>query len=203
VDVVWRWERDRGAATVWVLACGLMTVLVALAMSMVGAGIVARHRAQGAADLGALAGAAHAIEGEQSACATAGSIAAANGARMTRCGMEGFDVIVTVEVSPALVASLGRSARASARAGPATGSATRRLGRWVSTMGYGPGDWTDEIRTASACDSGPSRRRGSRRSGRSGATSVTGELGHLWWSCVAPGLLRWQDAPRDENPPRR
>jgi secretion/DNA translocation related TadE-like protein len=121
VDCLRLRERDRGAATVWVLAAGLMTVLVALAMSAAGAGIVARHRAQGAADLGALAGATRAIEGEESACATAGSIVAANGGRLARCGLDGFDVIVTVEVSPALVATFGGSARATARAGAATG----------------------------------------------------------------------------------
>lgn len=115
-----RWKRDRGAATVWVLASGAMTILVALAVSAAGAGIVARHRAQSAADLGALAGAAHAMEGEAAACAGADAIVVANGGRMVRCGLAGLDVSVTVELSPAGVAAVAGSARATARAGPAT-----------------------------------------------------------------------------------
>jgi len=119
-----RWDRgraddDRGAATIWVLAAGLLTVLVALASSAAGAAMVARHRAQGAADLGALAGAGRAIEGEDAACQRAGDIVSANGARLVGCRLDGFDLTVTAQVSPAGVAAIAGTARASARAGPA------------------------------------------------------------------------------------
>jgi len=113
-------DRDLGAATVWVLAAGLLTVLVALASSAAGAAMVARHRAQAAADLGALAGAGRAMEGEDAACLRARGIVAANSARLVACRLDGFDLTVTTEVSPAGVAGLAGTARASARAGPAS-----------------------------------------------------------------------------------
>jgi secretion/DNA translocation related TadE-like protein len=112
-------SNDAGGATVWVLAAGLLTVLVALGSAAAGAGVVARHRAQSAADLAALAAAARAAEGEEAACGRADEIATVNGAHLVACRLEGFDVTVTAEVTPAGVAAFAGSARASARAGPA------------------------------------------------------------------------------------
>jgi secretion/DNA translocation related TadE-like protein len=111
-------SRDRGSGTVWVLAAGLVLLLAGLAGAAVGAAHVARHRAQTAADLAALAGAAHAIEGSDPACARAAEIAAANGARVATCHLDGLDLTVTVEVSPPAVVGVGRPATATARAGP-------------------------------------------------------------------------------------
>ena len=110
---------DRGAATLWVLSAGLITVLIGLTVAAAGAAIVARHRAQAAADLAALAAAAMAVEGESAACGLAAHIADANGARLTNCQVEGWDVEVTAEVIPAGVAAFAGHASASARAGPA------------------------------------------------------------------------------------
>ncbi len=110
---------DRGGATIWLLASGLLVVLLGAAMAGVGAAVVARHRAQAAADLGALAGAQHALPGEQEACARAASIVAAHGARMVTCRLDGLDILVTAAVSPAGYAALAGAAQASARAGPA------------------------------------------------------------------------------------
>jgi secretion/DNA translocation related TadE-like protein len=107
---------------VWTLAVGLVTVVIAMAVAAAGAVIVARHRAQAAADLAALAGAARAVEGETAACARAGEIAAANGARLRSCRLTGWDLTVSTEVSPAQVAAVAGAATASARAGPATPS---------------------------------------------------------------------------------
>jgi secretion/DNA translocation related TadE-like protein len=112
-------NNDAGGATVWVLAAGLLTVLVALGSAAAGAGVVARHRAQSAADLAALAAAARAAEGEEAACGRADEIATVNRARLVACRLDGFDVTVTAEVTPAGVAAFAGSARASARAGPA------------------------------------------------------------------------------------
>ena len=111
--------RERGSATVWVLAVGLLIVVVALASAAAGAGAVARHRAQSAADLGALAGAIRALDGAGTACAHARTIVAANGARLVACRLDGFDVIVSAEVVPSGVAAVAGVATASARAGPA------------------------------------------------------------------------------------
>ncbi|WP_239097487.1 Rv3654c family TadE-like protein, partial [Asanoa ferruginea] len=108
---------DRGSATIWVLAVGLAFVLLGLACATVGVAAIGRHRAQTAADLGALAGAARSLEGPAAACARATDIAAANGGRVTACAVQGFDVIVTVEVVVHLPSRGIRVATARARAG--------------------------------------------------------------------------------------
>lgn len=102
----------------WLLAVGLVLLGAGLAGAAVGAAHVARHQAQSAADLGALAGAARVIEGPSAACTRAAELVTANGARLTRCEPDGLDLIVTVEVTPAPVTGLGRAATATARAGP-------------------------------------------------------------------------------------
>jgi secretion/DNA translocation related TadE-like protein len=111
-------EGDRGGATVLVLAIGLVTVLVAIASAAVGSAIVARHRAQTAADLAALAGALDSLDGVEVACARAREIAASNGGHLIACDLDGLDVVVTVEARPSGLAAMGGTARASARAGP-------------------------------------------------------------------------------------
>jgi secretion/DNA translocation related TadE-like protein len=124
--------RDRGSASVWVLAAGLLAVLVASAVATEGAAIVARHRAQAAADLAALAAAAHGPDGPGPACDRAGVIAAANGARLVGCRVDGLDVVVVAEVVPAGAAGLAGTARASARAGPVDASVHGWPGRRTS-----------------------------------------------------------------------
>jgi secretion/DNA translocation related TadE-like protein len=109
---------DRGGATVLMLAIGLVTVLVAIASAAVGAAIVARHRAQNAADLAALAGALDALDGVEVACARAGEIATQNGGHLTACDVDGLDIVVTVQAWPTGLAAMAGSAHASARAGP-------------------------------------------------------------------------------------
>lgn len=120
-----RWRRsrpDRGAASLWLLAAGLVLVFAGMAGAAVGAATLARHRAQVAADLGALAGARHAVDGGPVACPAARRVAAANGGRLAACQLEGLDLTVTVEV-PVSLPALGSgpvagTARATARAGP-------------------------------------------------------------------------------------
>jgi secretion/DNA translocation related TadE-like protein len=87
---------------------------------LVGAAVVARHRATTAADLAALAAAVHAVEGRD-ACAGAATIASANAAELTACTTSpGAVVDVTVGV-PVRLGRLGVvTATASARAGPVT-----------------------------------------------------------------------------------
>jgi secretion/DNA translocation related TadE-like protein len=81
-----------------------------------GAAVVARHRAQAAADLAALAGAAHVTAGPEAACARADSIAHAMRVSTAGCTVDDLDVVVTTEASLA-IGRWGR-ARAAARAGP-------------------------------------------------------------------------------------
>lgn len=85
----------------------------------VGAAVIARHRAQAAADLAALAGAADVPAGTDTACAHASAVAQAMGATAAACAVDGLDVVVTVEASTTLYLSPMRTARAVARAGPA------------------------------------------------------------------------------------
>jgi len=120
-----RLRSDRGSASLWLLAVGLVLVAVALVSAAVGAARVARHQAQVAADLGALAGAARVVEGLDAACKRAAAFAAENGGRLRTCLVEGLDLQISVEVAvPALPALAGtaRVATASARAGPVRGT---------------------------------------------------------------------------------
>lgn len=93
-------------------------VSVTGAGAAVGSAVVARHRAQAAADLAALGAAVWLPSGRERACTTAGSIAAAMAGQVAGCDIEGTDVVVRVEVA----ARLGRwgagRASAIARAGP-------------------------------------------------------------------------------------
>jgi helicase/secretion neighborhood TadE-like protein len=111
------WRGDRGSASVWVLAVGLAVIAVAQALVVIGSVTVARHRAQAAADLAALAAALKVLDGESAACARAAEMSARNGASLVACHLDGFDVVVTVEVV-ATGAPLWGAARRSARAGP-------------------------------------------------------------------------------------
>ncbi|TWP51415.1 flp pilus-assembly TadE/G-like family protein [Lentzea tibetensis] len=85
---------DRGSATVSGIA------MVAVLLVLVGAGIqfgsavITRHRVTGAADLAALAGAVHLIDGEQSACDQARRVAERNRARLDECQVSGWDVLI-------------------------------------------------------------------------------------------------------------
>ena len=82
-----------------------------------GAAVVARHRAQAAADLAALAAAAGLPAGPETACTQANAVARAMRVSAADCVVDDLDVVVTIEASLAV----GRwgNARAAARAGPA------------------------------------------------------------------------------------
>jgi len=110
--------RDRGAASIFVLAIGLTLLAAGMAGAAVGAARVARHEARTAADLGALAGAQRAVDGPPTACAEASRFVVANGALMTSCDVRGLEVVIFVEVPTTLLPGLNRRARAGARAGP-------------------------------------------------------------------------------------
>jgi secretion/DNA translocation related TadE-like protein len=107
-----------------VLAVGLVLVAGGVAGAAVGAAWVGRQQARTAADLGALAGAVRAIDGEQAACARAARLVAANGGELTGCWADGLELIVRAEVTVRPLPGLARRAAADARAGPLTGPAT-------------------------------------------------------------------------------
>jgi secretion/DNA translocation related TadE-like protein len=97
----------------------MVAVLLAVTggASYLGAAVVARHQAQAAADLAALAAAARLPAGPESACVQAAAVARAMRAQPAACAVDNLDVVVTIEVG--LTLSRWGAARAAARAGPA------------------------------------------------------------------------------------
>ncbi len=96
----------------------VVVLCVTVAGAALGAVVVARHRAQAAADLAALAAAARLPAGAAAACAHAAAVAYRMGAAATGCEVDGLDVVVTVDVAVGWRGP-GGTARAAARAGPA------------------------------------------------------------------------------------
>ncbi|TQL97373.1 secretion/DNA translocation related TadE-like protein [Actinoallomurus bryophytorum] len=117
-----RQSKDRGSGTLWMLALiGLIWSVATMAMT-VGGVRAARHRAYAAADLAALAAAAHFADGEGNACELAARIAHGSGGRLRQCVFHGriSDVVVVTEIR-ALPAMGHLTATARARAGPERG----------------------------------------------------------------------------------
>ncbi|KAB2807000.1 flp pilus-assembly TadE/G-like family protein [Pimelobacter simplex] len=92
-------------------------LLVGAATGVVGAIVVDHRRAQAAADLAALAAAAHPDPGRDP-CTTAARVATANGATLRSCRRDGPDVVVTVVVQGPRWLGQEGDLTASARAGP-------------------------------------------------------------------------------------
>jgi secretion/DNA translocation related TadE-like protein len=105
---------DRGAGAVLAIALVMAVVVIGLAGVSLAAGLSARQRVIGAADLAALA-AADAASGAigGAPCEVANRVAEGNGARLTGCKADGLIVTVTVAGSFA-----GIPIEARARAGP-------------------------------------------------------------------------------------
>jgi secretion/DNA translocation related TadE-like protein len=99
----------------------MMAVLLALTVGggYVGSAVVARHRAQAAADLAALAAAGHLVDGAAAACARAAALARAMRTSMAGCVIDDLDVVVAVEATVGLGRFGVGPARGTARAGPA------------------------------------------------------------------------------------
>jgi secretion/DNA translocation related TadE-like protein len=98
----------------------MMAVLLAVSTGglYLGSAVIARHRAQAAADLASLAAAARVADGADAACARADLVASAMRTRVTQCVIEDLDVVVTVDAAVALGRFGVGPARAAARAGP-------------------------------------------------------------------------------------
>jgi secretion/DNA translocation related TadE-like protein len=103
---------------VWTVG-GLAVVMVVMTGALwFGAAVITRHRAEGAADLAALAAAATAGRGERQACAEARWVADGMGVSVRSCRLSGWDALVeVVAVPPGVLGHFG-SAEARARAGP-------------------------------------------------------------------------------------
>jgi secretion/DNA translocation related TadE-like protein len=130
-------RRDDGSASVWVLAFGLLVLMIGIVGAVRGDAVLARHRAEGAADLAALAGAGRIGVGDDE-CDAAGRLAAANGAELRRCSVvlapDGRSGRVSVLVATDVRLPWGgaRTVTASAVAGrepPRASTATRQASR--------------------------------------------------------------------------
>jgi len=116
------WSRaaeDAGAATVFAATVLAAIIAVGLGGLWLGSAVVARHRAQTAADLAALAAAQLLPAGPAAACRQAERMATVMGARLGSCSVERLDVLVRVDVT--VGQPRGVRAEAVARAGPAVG----------------------------------------------------------------------------------
>jgi len=106
-----------------VLTAGLLVVVAGLASVVAGLGqvVLARHRAEAAADLAALAGAGILLDpfADADPCARAARVATANAAALTTCRSDA-DGSLTVVVAVPLSGVLARAgpATSTARAGP-------------------------------------------------------------------------------------
>lgn len=78
--------RERGSAAIWVVSCCAVLVLVAVAATVRGLAVVARHRAEAAAELAALAAAGQIGTGG-AYCSTAARVARAEHAALSRCAV--------------------------------------------------------------------------------------------------------------------
>jgi secretion/DNA translocation related TadE-like protein len=110
--------RDEGIATVWA-AAGAAVIMAALLLGLhLGAAVAARHRAEAAADLAALAAAGQAVHGVRTACRQAEVIAREMGGEITRCLLSEWDALVEVHVPVPLALPGTGPAVGRARAGP-------------------------------------------------------------------------------------
>lgn len=114
-----RGKGDKGSATVWTVTVMALLWFVAVVVVQVGVARVARHQAQSAADLSALAGAARARSAPEAACRRAADTARANHARLLHCALSGPVTEVMVAVPFTLPVLGEQTAQARARAGPA------------------------------------------------------------------------------------
>ena len=112
-----RVDDDTGVATVMAALLIAALVMITLGGMRLGAAEVARHRAQAAADLAALAAAGQLPLGSDAACQQADRLAAIMRATVRDCHVEQLDVVVSVMVRTA--GWIGVEARAASRAGPA------------------------------------------------------------------------------------
>jgi secretion/DNA translocation related TadE-like protein len=111
-------RRERGAASIVMLAVLVMGVVLSMGAARLGNAIDGRARADSAADAAALAAADWLAlgEGPEAARAAARQTAASNGARLISCACSGTVAEVVVEVDLPALAGIGGPARSHAKA---------------------------------------------------------------------------------------
>jgi secretion/DNA translocation related TadE-like protein len=114
-------QQDGGVATIWTAMAVAALAGVAVLACWLGGAVLARHRAESAADLGALAAASHAAEGPTRACERARWVADRMAVSLLTCRWQRLDAFVEVQ-APGLGRGLGLAGLpgplARARAGP-------------------------------------------------------------------------------------
>ncbi|GEM35467.1 hypothetical protein NN3_64740 [Nocardia neocaledoniensis NBRC 108232] len=113
-----RRTNHEGGATAFACVALAGLIVLTVVIAQVGAAVVARHRAQAAADLGSLAAASLLTEGPEAGCAEAGTLARRMGVSVRRCVVEQWDVVVAVEAEVSFGVFGARTVSATARAGP-------------------------------------------------------------------------------------
>jgi secretion/DNA translocation related TadE-like protein len=199
---------DRGSATVFAAFASLAVLLVLMTGVDLGGAALARHRAEAAADLAALAAAGRSIDGAGAACDLARGLTERMQATLDHCALDDWDAMVQVRVrrSWSLLAAGDAVARARAGpvpeeplpGGPASGPANRTSGRQPSPPGrgrdgerYRRGDeWrgagTDGATAATKMQltvRSPRWARSSLHTHRSATTSGPGRDGQAYWTC--------------------
>lgn len=137
---------DRGSGAVLGLTAVAVLGLATLVAGTAGSAALARHRAEKAADLGALAAAQRIGSWSgQRACELARSVVEANAASLESCRVESGDVVVVAMVQvpiPRLLGGGRAGVRASARAGRERGPASARPSVWCRLWDIcGPSRW--------------------------------------------------------------
>lgn len=92
--------RDAGSGTVVMLLVSVVVLLAGLLLTTLGAVAVARQRAASAADLAALAGYAHLLEGQAVACQAAERVLTPVGATLVACDLVDGVVDLSAQVQP-------------------------------------------------------------------------------------------------------
>lgn len=108
---------ERGAATLVVMACIGVLLLLGAALGFVAGMVIAHRQAQGAADLAALA-AAEAVATGRDGCAAGAEVAEANDGRLVACVVDGAVVTLEVAVTGPRWQEWSHELTAEARAGP-------------------------------------------------------------------------------------
>ncbi|MGJ7909230.1 Rv3654c family TadE-like protein [Actinopolyspora sp. H202] len=102
-------SEDRGSATVPAAVLTLAVLAACWIGVQFGAAIIAGHRARGAADLAALAAAAHSHEGRHDACSHAEEVARRMNVTLNECLLHGRRARVRTELElPAALPGIGR-----------------------------------------------------------------------------------------------
>jgi secretion/DNA translocation related TadE-like protein len=111
---------EDGAATLLALAMCAVLLMAGAGLGVVGAIVVDHRRAQAAADLAALAGAAATARGAPG-CAAADEVARLNSAELLDCSIDGATLTVRVSVTGPHWLGQQADLEAGARAGPSAG----------------------------------------------------------------------------------